>query len=403
MLSQNAINKLVQEIVDRQESIDTKVIELMAKRIKEIGELKPSDVYKLERILKSGGDVQKINAMLSSLSGVQVNEIKRLIKQIALDSYLDTKPYYDYRNKPFIPFEKNIELQQIVEAIGNQTANSYVNLSRSRAFMIRDPQNPSVLIPTTLSKTYYSVVDEAITASQQGIIDYSTAIRNTLKQLVDSGIRTVSYHPESGRIYTQSIEAAVQRNVLDGIRQLNLAVQEEVGRQYGADGKEITVHENSAPDHEPVQGHQFTNEEYAKLQSDQPCEDVNGNRFPAMERAIGQYNCYHFTYSIIIGVNKPNFTEAELQAYKDRNKQGYTDSKGKHYTMYECTQKQRELERHIRKAKTLIVAARAAGDETLLSQGKADLKKYQDSYTTFSKACGLSKNSLKTRVQGYRR
>ena len=403
MLSQDAIDKLVQAIVNRQESIDNYVIDKIAKRIKEIGELKSSDVYKLERILKSGGDVKQINSMLAKTSGVQVKEIKNLIRDIAKSSYIDAKPYYDYRNKSFIPFEENIELQRIVRSIANQTADSYVNLSRSRAFMIRDPQNPEILKPTTLSKTYYSVIDEAIQASQQGTIDYGTAMRRTLKQLVDSGIRTVQYHPKSGRVYSQSIEAAVKRNVLEGIRQINQGVQDEVGRQYGADGKEISVHANSAPDHEPIQGHQFTNEEYEKLQSHQAFTDVDGESFEALDRVIGQYNCYHFTFSIILGINKPNFTKEQLQAYKDKNQKGYTDSKGKHYTMYECTQKQREIERRIRNAKKLIMAARTAGEDELLAQGKAELSKWSTIYTDFSKACGLSKKSLNTRVEGYRR
>lgn len=403
MLSQDAIDKLVQAIVNRQESIDNYVIGKIAKRIKEIGELKSSDVYKLERILKSGGDVKQINSMLAKTSGVQVKEIKNLIRDIAKSSYIDAKPYYDYRNKSFIPFEENIELQRIVRSIANQTADSYVNLSRSRAFMIRDPQNPEILKPTTLSKTYYSVIDEAIQASQQGTIDYGTAMRRTLKQLVDSGIRTVQYHSKSGRIYSQSIEAAVKRNVLEGIRQINQGVQDEVGRQYGADGKEISVHANSAPDHEPIQGHQFTNEEYEKLQSHQAFIDVDGESFEALDRVIGQYNCYHFTFSIILGINKPNFTKEQLQAYKDKNQKGYTDSKGKHYTMYECTQKQREIERRIRNAKKLIMAARTAGEDELLAQGKAELSKWSTIYTDFSKACGLSKKSLNIRVEGYRR
>lgn len=403
MLSQDAIDRLVQAIVNRQESIDNYVIEKIAKRIKEIGELKSSDVYKLERILKSGGDVKQINSMLAKTSGVQVKEIKNLIRDIAKSSYIDAKPYYDYRNKSFIPFEENIELQRIVRSIANQTADSYVNLSRSRAFMIRDPQNPEILKPTTLSKTYYSVIDEAIQASQQGTIDYGTAMRRTLKQLVNSGIRTVQYHPKSGRVYSQSIEAAVKRNVLEGIRQINQGVQDEVGRQYGADGKEISVHANSAPDHEPIQGHQFTNEEYEKLQSHQAFTDVDGESFEALDRVIGQYNCYHFTFSIILGINKPNFTKEQLQAYKDKNQKGYTDSKGKHYTMYECTQKQREIERHIRNAKKLIMAARTAGEDELLAQGKAELSKWSTIYTDFSKACGLSKKALNVRVEGYRR
>ena len=238
MLSQSAIDNLMQPIIDRQESITMYVIETIAKRVREIGHLLPSDVYKLERLLKTGNDVRKINQEIARLTGLNERDIKKLIKQIALDAYIDTKPYYDYRHKSFIPFEKNIEIQRVVKAVEKQTLGTYKNLSKAQAFMIRDLKNPKKLKPTKIAQTYQSVIDEAIQYVQSGTIDYNTAMRRTMKQLVDSGIRSVEYSPESGRRYTQRLDTAVKRNLQDGIRAINQGVQDETGRQYGADGKE---------------------------------------------------------------------------------------------------------------------------------------------------------------------
>ena len=403
MLSENDIEKLIQPIVDRQQSISDYVINKIAQRVKEIGHLLPSDVYKLERLLQSGSDVREINAEIARLSGLNERDIKSLIRTVAEDSYLMVKPFYDYRQKPFISFEKNADLQRVVKAIAKQTADTYVNLSQSRAFMIRDLKNPSRLKPTSVSETYYSVVDEAIQATQSGTIDYGTAMRRTLQQLSDSGLRTVSYYPESGKVYTQQLDAAVKRNLLDGVRAVNQGVQDEVGKQYGADGKEITVHEMSAPDHEPIQGHQFTNEEYEKLQNNEPFEDVNGRKFDAIERAIGEYNCRHFTYSIIIGVNKPNYTQEQLDENIKRNHKGYTDASGKHRTLYECSQEQRRMERDIRQAKRDILTGQQAGNSDMVASARAKLSKRQKQYKAFSKACGLSTKPSNTRVQGFTR
>ena len=403
MLSEDAIDNLIQPIIERQEALNNYVVNVIAARVKEIGTLLPSDVYKLERLLKSGGDVRKINKQIAKITGLNEEQIKKLIKAVAKDAYIDTKPYYDYRKQPFIPFEANKELQKIVNAIAKQTSETYINLSNARAFMIRDRKNPTKLKPTTLSKTYYSVVDEAVQAVTSGTVDYNTAMKRTLKQLSASGLRTVTYHPESGRTYTQQLDVAVKRNLMDGIRQINQAVQDETGRQYGADGKEITVHEHSAPDHEPIQGLQFTNEEYDKLQEGKPFKDVDGKRFKAIERPIGHYNCRHFTYSIIIGVNKPNFSKKELEDMKKRNAKGYTDSKGNHYTIYECTQKQREMERDIRQAKRDIMTAQEAGNEEMEADAKAKLSKLQKRYNAFSKETGLPKKPNNCRVEGYKR
>ena len=235
MLSEKDIENLIQPILDRQDAINSYVIQKIAQRVKEIGQVLPSDVHRLERILKSGSDVRAINKEIARLTGLNERDIKQLIKAVAKDAYQDAKPYYDYRQKPYIPFEKNIELQRVVKAVAKQTSDTYVNLSNARAFMIRDLKNPKRLIPTKISKTYYSVVDEAIQASQSGVIDYNTAMRRTLRQLSASGIRYVTYQSESGKKFSQQLDVAVKRNLMDGIRQLNQAVQDEVGKQYGAE------------------------------------------------------------------------------------------------------------------------------------------------------------------------
>lgn len=393
----------MQPIIDRQEAINTYVVRTIAKRVREIGILLPSDVYKLERLMKSGADVKKINKEIARLTKLNISEIKKLISKVAKDAYIDTKPYYDYRKKSFIPFEENVALQRDVKAIAEQTVDTYVNLSNARAFMIRDLKNPKKLIPTKLSRAYQTVLDEAIQASQSGTIDYKTAMRRTMKQLSESGIRYVSYESESGKKFSQQLDVAVKRNLLDGIRQINQAVQDETGRQYGADGKEITVHAFSAPDHEPVQGHQFTNEEYAKLQNSEAFEDIDGEQFAPIERHIGQYNCRHFTYSIIVGVSRPNFTKKQLEEFKKQNAKGYTDKNGKHYTMYECTQEQRRLEREIRQDKRNIMTAQASGDSQFEAEAKADFAKHRKQYNAFSDACGLTRKPKNYYVDGFRK
>ena len=268
--------------------------------------------------------------------------------------------------------------------------------------MIRDLKNPKVLKPTSVSEAYQSAVDEAIQAVQSGVTDYGSAMRRTLKQLNESGLRYANYRPESGGMYTQRLDSALKRNILDGVRAINQGVQDEVGRQIGADGKELSVHAMSAPDHEPVQGHQFTNEEYDKLQSSLPFQDVQGRQFAAIERHIGQYNCHHFAWSIIIGVNKPNYTDEQLEKMKELNNEGYTLPNGKHMTLYECSQRMREYETKIRKAKEGAVMAKEAGDTELTKEYSAKASQLTKEYKAFAKECGLKPNMSNCSVPNYK-
>ena len=402
MLNEKAIDKLIQPIVTRQEALNNYVINVIATRIKEIGTLLPSDIHKLEQLMKSGADVKKINRELSKIAKLQIKDIRNLLKDIAEDAYLDARPFYDYNAKPYIPFEENVQLQRIIKAIENQTVQTYINLSNAQAFMIRDLANPKILKPTPLSKAYYSVVDEAIQVVQQGTLDYNTAMRRTMEQLTNSGIRYVTYDTPSGRKYSQRLDTAVRRNVLDGVREINQKVQDEIGKQFGADGKEITVHLNSAPDHEPIQGHQFSNEEYEKLQNQEPFVDYAGNKFAAIERPIGVWNCRHFTYSIMLG-SKPIYTLEQLEEMKAKNAKGYTDKQGKHYSLYECSQVQRNLETEIRRAKDAQLAFKASGDIENAKKWQAKVTRLQKEYQTFSKACGLATKPDRIMVEGYRK
>lgn len=421
MLSDDAINKLILPILRRQENINNYVIGVIAKRIKEIGEVLPSDVQTIDSLLRSGSDINKINKQLAILTNKQILEIERIIKEVAANSYLDVKRFYEYQNISYIPFSKNKPLQNVVKSIARQTSDTYKNLSKSQAFMIRDLKNPKILRPTSISDAYKTIVDEAIQANQTAGVDYKTAMRRSLQQLIDSGLRNVSYNTESGKVYTQRLDTALRRNILDGIRAINQGVQDETGKQFGADGVEITVHEYPAPDHAPVQGHQFTLSEYDKIsptpsileddsidtskyeKTDDVLFDVEGRQYEVFERKIGTLNCRHFTFSIIIGVFPPNYTDEQLQQILDRNEKGYTTSKGKKMTMYECTQKQRELETKIRWAKDGQMSAEKAGDVELAEKYQSKVNRYEADYRAFSNACGLRVRNDKSYVTGYKK
>ena len=401
MLSDEALDVLMQPIIDRQESINTLIIRRIARRIKQIGKVLPSDVYALQRLLYTGDDVKKINAEIARLTGLQVKDIKQLIKVVAEDGYAKAKPYYDYRKISYIPFEQNIELQRVVDAVTRQTLDTYVNLSNASAFMWRDPIDRKKLIPTSLAETYQSVVDEAIQAVQSGTLDYNTMMRRSLNQLLDSGFRRVTYEAESGRIHTQRLDTALRRNLMDGVREINQQVQDITGEQFGADGKEISVHSNSAPDHEPIQGHQFSNEEYEKLQTEQPFTDYWGNSFLSIKRPIGIWNCRHFTYSILLGIMEPTYTQEQLNKMIADNKRGYTMPNGTHMTMYECTQYMRQLETKIRYAKEGQMMYKESGDMQQATKYQIKINDLVSQYNLFAKEVKLKARPEKYRVPGY--
>ena len=403
MLSDSTINNLIDEMVNRQEDINLYIIGKIADRINDIGTLKPTDIYKIKRLYRTGSDLRQINKMLAQLTNLQERDIKKLIKAVAKSVYTDARPMYDYRHRSYVPFEQNIELQKVVRAVEAQTLSTYQNLSNAQAFMLRSPTNPNIFIPTPIATAYQQIVDEAVQSVVLGVEDYSSAMRRSLKDLIDSGIRRVSYNTKSGRIYTQRTDTALRRNLLDGVRQIQQEMHNEIGRQVGADGIELTAHRYSALDHEPVQGHQFSNEEYQKMQNGEDCVDVQGRHYTGFERKIGFWNCRHFAIAIIIGFSPQTYSDEQLQTMIENNHKGYTLPNGKHLTMYQCTQEQRRLETIIRYAKDGQIMARRAGDEELAKKYQARINKYTAIYKSFSNACGLKQMNMKMSVSGYRK
>ena len=399
MLSEDAIENLVQPIIDRQEQINVYVINKIANRLRDVGNLRPSDINKMKILANMGADVQEINKEMARISGKQIVDIKRVIRTVAMESYKDAKPFYDYRNKSYIPFNKNTKLQKIVNAVGNRTAKTYVNLSNSKAtgFLVSDSKNPQHLRFKTIDKTYQQAIDKAIQAAQSGVVDTRTAINNAVKELLNSGVRRLYWN--SG--YTQRLDTAVRRNVLEGIRAINQEIQDEAGRQFGADGKELSAHPNSAPDHEPFQGHIFTNKEWDKLQSSEDFTDIDGNHFTGVTRVIGMWNCYHVAYSIVIGAKPRRYTQEQLNKLINDNKQGRKLVNGKHLSMYQCTQMQRKLETKIRYAKEEQIAMRTLHDREGIRQARAKVVQLTNEYQIFSKNCDLPVKKDRISVPNY--
>lgn len=400
MLSDTAIDNLVQQIVNRQEGINIYVLTKIAHRLKLIGELSSNNIKQMQVLVQMGTDIRQMNDYLAEMSNMQVQDIKSIIKTVALDNYLDAKPLYDYRHRSFVPFEQNTKLQQITNAVAEQTANTYKNLSNSSAtgFWVKDKYNPQQLVFRSIDNSYRDAVDKAIQAVQSGAVDKEEAIRNVVKQLLDSGIRRMYWDSR----YSQRLDTAVRRNIQDGVKQINQRIQDEIGKQIGADGKELSVHANSAPDHEPFQGHQFTDEEYEKLQSSEDFKDVNGEKFTGVKRVIGEWNCRHFALSIIVGKSKPRYSSQQLQNMIKKNHIGYTNGDGKHLTLYECTQVQRKLETRIRYAKEEQMLMKELGNTVFRNLARRKVESLTAEYKLFSKQCKMPMRLNRTTVPGYK-
>lgn len=402
MYNDNQLNKLIEPLLINQRKKEGIILNKLAERLKQIKTLSPNDIQTLINLRNNGSDVKEINKQLAKLSKMDIKEIKKIIKQVAKDNYLEAKPFYDYRNKSFIPFEQNTTLQRQIKAIEQLTLGEYTNLTNTTAFMLRDITNPLIIRPTSLSKTYNTILDYAIQSVTSNLDTYNNAIPQAIQTLIDKGITTVEYTSESGKKRNVRVDSDVKNSILNGIRNTIQEVQNVVGEEIESNAVEISVHMHSAPDHEPIQGHQLMNDEFEKLQSGQSFKDINGKAFSAIDRPIGMWNCRHFVWNIIAGYKTPNYTEKELEKIKNDNANGITfkDKNGNDVTksMYWCEQKRNNYELEIRKLKEMQKMAEKCLDKQTELKYKAKATDLQDKYTAFCRQCGLKPRYTNLRV-----
>ena len=77
------------------------------------------------------------------------------------------------------------------------------------------------------------------------------------------------------------------------------------------------------------------------------------------------------------------------------------DYEGRHYTKYEATQRQRQLERSIRKQKRRILVDESTGDKEKLQQDQIKYQVLNQEYKRFSKTAGLRLQHERMEMAGF--
>lgn len=95
------------------------------------------------------------------------------------------------------------------------------------------------------------------------------------------------------------------------------------------------------------------------------------------------------------GVSERTYTDEQLAHIDDGHD---VEFEGKHYTAYQCTQKQRQIERTVRKLKREQAAYKAAGLEDDATAVTARIRRLNAKYKEFSKAAGLPEQRERMRV-----
>lgn len=177
--------------------------------------------------------------------------------------------------------------------------------------------------------------------------------------------------------------------MLDGVRSLNQDVLNQLGKEFGADGIEISAHMLCATDHLPYQGLQFSNKEFERIQN-------------LLDRPFGMWNCKHTMHPILLGISQPAYSREELEMYRQYSTEAVTIDD---VTMsrYEWSQQQRRIETAVREQKHIANAAKAVGDPVLRREAQRNINRLSAQYAKIGEVTGLGRQKERMAVAGFRK
>lgn len=372
MLSERQLRELLKVFDERYQSIVEEYLQRMGEHLRDIGRLTDTDVHRLKQLKRMNANVEAIKKKIAKAAAASVEDVERVFRHIA-ESNLDfANTMFAETHSPDVKVSPiktlSSPMERILKAQLRITAQTMANLSQT----------------TILSDGYKAAVDVAVQAVQSGLTDYNSAIRRALKEASAEGLR-VQY--QSG--LTRRLDTAVRQNVLDGMRTLNQDTLYQLGKEFGADGVEISAHMLCATDHLPYQGLQFSKKQFERIQN-------------TLERPFGMWNCKHTMYPILLGISPPSHTKEELEMYRNYSQEAVTID-GVTMSRYEWSQQQRRIETAVREQKYIAVGAKAAGDDVARREAQRNINRLQTQYAKISDAAGLTPEKERMAVAGFRK
>lgn len=401
MLNEKQIDLVIERLVRRITQGNSYILRKIGKQLKKIKNVDDDKIYQLQQELKYGDDFNEIMQRIRKITALNIKDIEKIFMEVARKNQQFAKKYYDYKNIDMTPLDENESLKQVVNTYSSEVINNYRQISSNVGYTLFN--NSDILLFLPLAMAYQNFIDYAILKRFLGKQVFIQEIELQVKKVAKNGLKTYDYN--NGRSY--KLDGALKMQMQQGIRDMTNDLQRRFGEEYGADGIEISVHDYPAPDHAEVQGHQFTNEEFEKFQNDMDAKDINGVVFPVEfeghdRRAIGEYNCYHYVFHVLLGIDEPQYSQKDLNEIVKQNDNGFF-FEGKHYTMYEGTQLQNRIEREIQGQEDIKTMAQEMGDKDLEMESRKKIIDLSSKYKKLSNVSGLPTQIDKLKEWGYKK
>lgn len=344
----------------------------VCRRIRKTKEITSTADFQINRLVGMGASTEEIEKEIKKRLKLTYPEVFELYQKVIDWEYVRNKDIYEQVNANFVPYDQNEELKQITRTLREQTLDEFENISNSMGYAV---EVNGKLVFTPIAEYYHEYVDRACMEIVTGASDYNSALRRTVTQMANSGLRTNGVTYASG--HSDRIEVAARRAVMTGLSQLTGHISRYNAKQLGTDYYEVEAHAGARNtgtgyfNHQSWQGRVYSSEELRSV-----CGLGEGG-------GLNGWNCYHTYYPFIPGISERNWTDEELDRMIEKENAPKTWN-GKEYTTYELTQKQRQMERNMRAQREIIQGLKFGGAEKdLITTAQAKYKGQMSQYRVF--------------------
>jgi len=380
MYSAGELEKASMALDAPMKGLSARIMSDIVRRIRENGEITAAADWQIDRLVQLGQSSEEIKAAISEALGASEEITDKLFEDVIGKGYARDESLYKATGKVQIPFKDNEPLQQLISDVTAQTNATLHNITQSLGFAERINNH---IVFTPIADYYQKTLDNAMFDIASGAFDYNTVLKRVVRELTNSGLRTVDY--VTG--WSNRVDVAARRAVMTGMSQLTAKVNDQNADELETDWFEISWHSGARP------SHWWGGKWYKKEQLKSICG------LGAVTGLCG-VNCYHDYSPVIPGISEPSYSPEELEKLEQQEKEPI-EWNGKKYTKYEATQRQRQLETTMRAQREEMALLEEGGaDEDDLINCRARYMGTSHEYVRFSQAMGLPQQRERVYTDG---
>ena len=374
------LDALPEELAELYRSLESQLLDEICSRLNLADRLNEVTVQSIRALRSHGISQQEIERVIQRTTNISEKKLTELLDDVV---ERNQRYYTDLIKIADVTAPQTLLSIEDTYAIYEQTRQTFRNITQSMAFLLDNGR--SMLRPAS---AYQWVLDNAVLQVQSSAISYNQAISGAVKQLADSGIKTAEY--QSGHM--DQIDVAVRRAIMTGINQLCQQYSEQSMDYLETDLVEVSAHigarnTGTGPEnHESWQGKIYRWSKKPKQSSGRYPDFIASTGY-GTGPGLGGWNCRHHFYPFVEGVMEPTYSKSDLRAMEGKKRE--ISFEGKQYDGYTATQKQRQIERTIRKLKREQTAYKAAGLTEEYQAVTARIRRLNAEYKAFSEAADL--------------